>query len=51
VERRAQDRVEAESRKVREAEEQLTAVKQQLDRAGEGLEAAARYSETVPTYS
>jgi hypothetical protein len=43
VERRAQDQVEAERRKVKEAEQQLAAVKQQLDRATEGLEAAARY--------
>ncbi len=42
VERRCQDQVEAEKRKVVEAEEQLAAVRQQLDRAAEGLEAAAR---------
>lgn len=42
MERRCQDEVEREKRKVKEAEEQLTALRQQLDRAGEGLEAAAR---------
>ena len=42
MERRCQDQVEVEKRKVKEADEQLAAVKQQLERAGEGLEAAAR---------
>jgi hypothetical protein len=44
VERRCQDQVDAEKRRVKETEQQLAAVKQQLDRASEGLEAAARYT-------
>ena len=43
IERRAQEQVEVERRKVAHAEEQLTALRQQLERAGEGLEAAARW--------
>jgi hypothetical protein len=42
IERRAQDQVELERRRVKDTEEQLAAVRQQLDRAAEGLEAAAR---------
>ncbi len=42
IERRAQDQVDLERRRVKETEEQLAAVRQQLDRAAEGLEAAAR---------
>ncbi len=45
IERRAQDQVDLERRRVKETEEQLAAVRQQLDRAAEGLEAAARWDD------
>ena len=47
LERRCEERVSAEQGRVEQVQQQLAAARQQLDRAGEGLEAATRLSQQL----